>query len=386
MRIAVLLDNPFIDDRRVSREINTLLSASYTVSLFCVKSNALPELEKKGNLTVHRIFGQEIYDIKKQASLKTYLSVILGVKPEVVHCHDQLMLHLGGLLKRKDPGIKLIYDSHELFHGWPLNLSKFNSPTLFLKSWIVRKWQILREKQNGKYIDRLVTVNQSLANILTAYFKLNHPAVVLRNIPEYADFHVNKRLLRGVFNLGDEIKILVFIGSAVYPKTLNLEQVIQETAGMDRLAFIIIAGEQGGKRELMEWTYEKGFRHVFFHPKIRPEEIGPVLASCDVGVVPTWNKKDLSYWLALDNKLFEYILSEIPVLCTLQPEVAAIVKQFDVGEAVNPDQSGAYKDGLEKILETPEYYQSNLKRAKKHLNWEAESAQLLQLYKEIALS
>ncbi|MHC1706168.1 MAG: glycosyltransferase [Bacteroidales bacterium] len=383
MTIAILLDNPFVNDRRVFREVTALAGEGYSICLFGVKSNTLPEVEHKEGYLVKRIFEQDIYNIKQQYALRKYLKPILDVNPRVIHCHDQNMLHIGVLLKQQNPDLYLVYDSHELFHAWPLNLTKFGDPWLFLKSWLVRKYQVMREKRNARHINSLITVNKSLADDLKAHFRLKDDAVVLRNIPEKELFHKDTGLLRQEFSLPQSTRILVFIGSAIYLKTLNLEQVIEETANVENLAFIIICGEQGGKKDLMNWVKTKAYAHVFFHPLLKPSEIGPYLASCDVGLVPTWNRNDLSYWYALDNKLFEYMMSGIPILSTKQPEYIAIVEQYGIGICVDPDQPGAYRDGLLKIFGSLASFREPLEKACDILNWDNEKQHLLQLYRQI---
>jgi glycosyltransferase involved in cell wall biosynthesis len=381
--IAVLLDNPFINDRRVSRELSALAECGYSIYLFAVKSDRLPDREDKNGYTVLRIFGDDIYDPKKQSSLRKYHPLILQVKPDVLHCHDQTMLFLGSALKRRFPGLFLVYDSHELFHAWPLNLSRYGDPWLYLKSWVVRKYLVHRERRSARNIDRLITVNRSLAENLERYFRLRTKPAVVRNLPEKRDYIRDKSLLRKKYSLPDSTSILVFIGSAIYPRTLNLEQVIRETAGLEDFAFIIICGEQGGKKDVMNWVDRNGFKHVYFHPLLKPDEIGPVLASCDAGLVPTWNKKDLSYWFALDNKLFEYMMSGIPVLATRQPEYRAVVEPFDIGVCVDPDHPGGYRQGLLTLLREKESYKEPIEHARSVLNWDNEKKVLLEIYSQM---
>ncbi len=382
MTVAVLLDNPFTNDRRVLREVETLAEEGWEVLVYCVKDSRLPLQETPGKYRIIRIFGNDIYDMKKTRRLGRYCPVILENTPAVVHCHDQHMLQLGKMLKKRNPGLILVYDSHELFHAWPLNLSRFNDPFLFLKSWAVRKLQVIREKRNARFADAFITVNAGIAEILFRYFGKRHHPVVLRNTPALQDYTPRPDYFRSLYGLDPDCRILVFIGSAVYMKTLNLEQVIRETDGMAHIALLIIAGEQGGKADLQHWVRSQGYRHVFFHPKLEPEAIGDALASCDVGLVPTWNKKDLSYWYALDNKLFEYIMSGIPVLATAQPEYRAIVETYRVGLCVDPDRPGDYARGLSHILDNYEYYMEPLRHARQDLNWANEKEKLTGLYRQ----
>ena len=102
-----------------------------------------------------------------------------------------------------------------------------------------------------------------------------------------------------------------------------------------------------------------------------------------MGIVSAWNKKDLSYWLALDNKIFSYIMAEIPILASAQPEYKKIVEGFGVGICVDPDIPGSYANGLKLILSQQENYLDFLQKAKKVLCWENEQIKLLELYQQI---
>ncbi len=385
-KIAVLLDNPFTNDRRVLREVQALSEAGYLVTLFCVRSEGLPEEEKNGQYDIRRIFYQDIYDFRTRDAWQGYAETVEMMDPDVIHAHDQVMLHLGAILKRRSPRRVLVYDSHELFHAWPLNVSRLGDPWLYFKSWLVRKILIRRERKNARHIDHLITVNGSLARDLQAYFCLRNTPCVLRNIPEYQETVQPSDILREHFQLDQKTRILVFIGSAVYRRTLNLEQVMEETAGVPDLALVIISGMQGGKKELMEYSRSKKYRHVYFYPKLKPEEIAPVLSGCDAGLVPTWNRKDLSYWFALDNKLFEYMMSGLPVLATRQPEYLGIVEEYRLGVCINPDEKGAYAEGWKEILSGESAFRESVKQACKVLNWENEKQVLLSFYRKILAS
>lgn len=382
MRIAMLLDNPYTNDGRVEREAGTLAALFPDFRLFAAQSEQTAPEEIRNGVRIRRIFNPWLHDIRKRPELRSYIAEIEAFSPDVIHCHDQLMLHLGAMLKQRNPGLILVYDSHELFHSWPLNVSDFSSIRILLKSWIVRKYQIFLEKRNSRYIDALITVNDSLARDLKVWFRLRNDPVVIRNIPPAAEMPQPSDLLRQKFNISSETRILVFIGSAIYPRTLNLEQVIDEFAGIQGIALVIIAGEQGGKKDIMAYAEKRGAQNIYFHPKIPVAEIPFYLSSADAGLVPTWNKKDLSYWYALDNKLFEYLVSGIPVLATGQPEYR-IVEKYEAGVCVNPDRPGAYREGFLTILAQAESYRRKVREAVRVLNWETESLKLIEFYQQL---
>lgn len=385
-RVLMLLDNPYVNDRRVQRESEALAEQGYAVTLVCCVKSGCPEHETVSGVEVVRLFEQRLFDIKDRAYRREVAQILAEYDCEVVHCHDQEMLNLGIKVRklRKAQGRPLpllIYDSHELFHSYPLNVLKLYD-FLFLKTVVVRLIKTVREKWNSRYIDRLITVNDSLAEDLKAYFSLKDPALVLRNLPEYKNCTYDG-ILRKEFSLSDSDRILVFIGANVYPKTLNVEQVIREFKGRDGVCLIFIASDNVFRRKIEEFARKERAENVYFRDVVPPAEILRYLSSCDVGLVPTWNKKNLSYWYALDNKMFEYLMSEVPVLATQQPEYVRIVRDNEVGICVNPDQPNAYFRGFEEILSDYDRYKKNVLRVRRQLNWENEKVKLLEFYDEV---
>lgn len=383
-KILILLDNVFTNDRRVSREAESLVAAGFDVNLVAVKGKELQEREDINGVKVYRILNRDIYDIKKSSCFKRYASeIVKSFEFDIIHANDQAMLHLGSCIKKIKPSVTLVYDSHELFHSWPLNASNFNSFSIMLKSYVVRKLQIRRERRNHKYIDQIITVNDSLANDLQKYMKAKKKVCVVRNIPEKSEKIEKTNILREKFGIPQSTKILVFIGANIYARTLNLEQVIDEFANVPDRALVFICGENKNAEPIHEYVKAKGVANVYFHGLIAPSDIPAYLSSADAGLVPTWNKNDMSYWYALDNKLFEYINAGIPVLATQQPEYRNIVESYKCGVCVNPDEKGAYIKGFEAILADYAVLQQNTRVASEVLTWENEQEKLVELYKSL---
>ena len=301
---------------------------------------------------------------------------------DIVHAHDHTMLSIGAEIKKIKKTI-LIYDSHELFHSWPLNLSIANNFIVFIKSYLVRKYFIQREKNNAKQIDFLITVNHSLAIDLKNYFKLKEQQVLtLRNTPEYGGNKPKTSILREKFNIPKAQKILVFIGANIYLQSLNIEQVLEEFSTSKEYAIVIIATFNEHCAQVKKLVKEKRYTNVYFHNKIEPKDINSYLSSADVGLVPTWNRKDLSYWYALDNKLFEYIQAGIPVLATAQPEYKLIVDEEQCGVCINPEIKNAYITGMNAIIDKYALYTEKTNLAAQKLNWENEQEKLLTFYQK----
>ncbi len=381
----MLLDNPFTNDRRVKREALALIEIGFTVQIICTKGVNNPEQEVEDGIEVFRLLDLAIFDPKKIFEHKKWAKKIVeSFTFDILHAHDQTMLNMGTLIKKMIPSVPFIYDSHELFHSWPINSSNFESKLIMIKSVLVRKHFIKRELSNSKYIDYIVTVNKSLADNLKDYFKFNKSITVIRNCPEFATSYTKSTILREKFDIPNDKKILVFIGANIYLNTLNIEQVFQEFKDRKDIDIVIISSFKNHSKQVMKYVESKGIKNVHFHDKVKPEQINEYLSSADVGVVPTWNKSDLSYWYALDNKLFEYIQARIPVLATAQPEYVNIIETEKCGVCIDADQENAYINGFDKIIGDYENYQKNTETAAKKLSWENEKVHIQNLYKQIS--
>ena len=83
----------------------------------------------------------------------------------------------------------------------------------------------------------------------------------------------------------------------------------------------------------------------------------------------------LSYHYALPNKLFEYIMAEVPVIVSKLPQMMEIVVEYGVGEVVDPDDQDELINKINLLIEDEELYstyKANCKSASEELNWENE--------------
>ena len=352
---------------------------------FCPISKNQPNTSEIGKIKIFRsIRIDKLCDIKNKKYPATLASEIKRFNPIIIHCHNWNTLKVGVFYKKENPDVKLIYESREMFFGWPLNISFMENPIIYCKSLIVHKLKTFNEKKNIEYVDEVITVSNSISNILFKYFKSSKKPIVVRNIPSFqTNVKYDKANLidiRKKLGVNPNKKILVFIGNNVYLSTLNLEQVIEEISELKNVVMLFICRQNEHFLKFKNFVDKLKVNNILFHDAVEVDEMNIYLSQCDFGLVPTWNKKDLSYWYALDNKLFEYIMADLPILSTQQPEYLNIVENYKVGVCVNPDNKGAYRDGLVHLMSNKKKYLGNFEHAKKVLNWKTESIKLTSLY------
>ena len=113
---------------------------------------------------------------------------------------------------------------------------------------------------------------------------------------------------------------------------------------------------------------------VFFLGKVNQNELLSFTAAADVGLSLIENIS-LSYHYALPNKLFEYIMAEIPVIVSKLPQMVEIVMQYNVGEVVDLDNLDDLIHKIKLLSENAQLssnYSANCENASKELNWNNE--------------
>jgi len=115
--------------------------------------------------------------------------------------------------------------------------------------------------------------------------------------------------------------------------------------------------------------------------KINQNELLSYTAAADVGLSLIENIS-LSYHYALPNKLFEYIMAEIPVVVSKLPQMVEIVMQYNVGEVVDLDNLDELIHKIKLLSENTQLYSNysaNCENASKELNWNNEIRNLFKV-------
>jgi len=123
--------------------------------------------------------------------------------------------------------------------------------------------------------------------------------------------------------------------------------------------------------------------NIHFQPAVPPDEVLYYTSSADIGLCLIENTC-LSYYYSLPNKLFEYLLSGLPVLVNDMPEQRRIVEEFKCGWVVPESQSEQEKLLLSIDSDQFEARRVGAIRAGESFNWEDEAAKLRELYAALA--
>ena len=255
---------------------------------------------------------------------------------------------------------KVYYNSREIYaHLGGLK----NRPTLqkIVKS--IEKYFITK-------VDLVLTTGSLDSEFIEKLYNISN-TVVVRNIPMYQKA-VSKIDLRKKYNIDQNRLILIYQGVILLGR--GLKQIIEVVSRLPKTALIIF-GEGEQKNNFIELANKLNVsERIIFAGSIDQKELINYTAGGDVGLSLIENIS-ISYYHALPNKLFEYIMAGLPVLCSDLPQMKAIIEKYNVGESINMNNDENIFSALNKWCENPnllDTYRKNCTIATKELNWQEE--------------
>jgi glycosyltransferase involved in cell wall biosynthesis len=374
IKVASLVFNEFVNDSRVLKESLSLASHGYKVEVIAHGDKDLAQEEKKENLKIKRLnYLDRKVTKSKWAKLKIYISWIKEViyyvkKFDIVHCNDLNTLPIAFVLKtfyNKD--IKVVYDAHE-YETEMNGLSGVSKQIIK----ILEKFLI-------SYIDKTITVSDGIADEYVRLYDIEKPALVL-NTPIYKNIE-KKDIFREIFGITPDKTIFLYQGSL--SKGRGIEVILETFKQLDLSNTIVFMGY--GQLEDIIIEESKQYENIYFHKAVSPDVLLDYTTSADFGI-STIEDTCLSYHYCLPNKMFEYIMAEVPVIVSNLPEMKKIVVDNEVGVATEENSIEGLKEAIIKASKLDKAkINNNLKKLKMVYNWKEQEKVLLNVYKGLNL-
>lgn len=265
--------------------------------------------------------------------------------------------------------IPLIFDSHEYFPEVP---ELVNKP-------IIKIFWLKVEKLFLPKIKFGYTVCKSIANIYEEKYKI-HLGVV-RNLPfrKYPEVVISK------LTIGGNKKVIFYQGALNVGR--GIELMMDAIKFLDNVVFVI-AGDGDIFDKLKEKAKKPGLNEkIIFLGRLPLSELHQYTIQSDLGMSLEENL-GLNYYFALPNKLFDYIQAGVPVIVSDFPEMAKIVRDYNIGFAVserNPEKLAAILSEMLTNEELRNIWKHNLEKASEELCWENEKHVLIDIYRRAGL-
>ncbi len=424
-KVCMFVWNHFTNDARVLRECSSLVEAGYEVDLIAIhdrKNTGLKKKElRKEGFTVIRVNNQfpllqmvlgAARKIKHSVALQLVtlivsalliwklpllmLSLIIlmalfltkkvrtfmvrgyiasqmvkfGLKKnyDLYHSNDLNTLPQGlvcsKLLRRK----KLVYDSHEV----QTSRTGYNSPLYG----IMERFYI-------KFVDVMIAENHTRAQYTEELYNLypevihNYPFVVKPEFSESINLHEK-------LNISPDEPILLYQGGIQIGR--GLDKLVQ-AAPLFKKGVLVFIGDGRIKPELEKAVKEQGLEErVKFLPKVPVEDLMHYTKNAYLGF-QVLNNICFNHYSASSNKLFEYMMSGVPVIACSFPEIQRVVETEKVGVCVDSHDPKSIAEGVNYLLAHPEVREQmmqNCFQAREKYNWNEEKKSFIEIYRKLA--
>lgn len=295
------------------------------------------------------------------------------IKPEIIHCHDTLVLPIGWLIKKFNRNIILIYDAHELE-------SNKNG-----QSWVLSRVTLFIEKMCWRKIDFLITVSPSILTWYTNNLGQKQSSIIL-NSPAIYNFisgvgiqknNFDKDYFNNKFAIPLEKNIYIYLGALTDGRCIDL--LLDVFSSPEVYSHIVFIGFGPLKGKIIK--YSNLHLNIHYHDSVEHDLVVDLVKNADIGLCLIENVS-LSDYYCLPNKLFEYTFSGLSILGSNFPDISEIVQKYSLGNTCNIDYDSIFTS----IINS----QKNPKQKSKfgninELSWEKQSENLINAYKKLLM-
>jgi glycosyltransferase involved in cell wall biosynthesis len=310
--------------------------------------------------------------LKKTKILKAYIRFTiflrmikegLSKKYDIYHSNDLNTLPQGYICKLIKKG-KLIYDSHEVQTS---------------RTGYVGKQYYYLEKYLIKKIDKMIMTTDTRAEYNAKLYGIQKPEVI-HNYPFFRVPIEGSIDLHEELNIPKEEPILLYQGGIQQGR--GLEKIVEAIPNFKR-GIVVFIGDGKIKDKIVNMCKESGIMDkVRFVSKVPVNQLLNYTQNAYLGFQVLQNIC-YNHYSTLSNKLFEYIMSEVPVVASNFPEIKKVVEGERIGLTIDPHHSENIAKAVNFMLDNPEKhheFKTNCKKAREKYNWEKEKVKFVNIY------
>lgn len=370
--ISIVLNN-FVNDSRVLKEGISLQKAGYDVTVVALWEDGLEEFETIQGVATHRVrLVSRGWSKNKAVQLIKYLELIYKVikrykNGDIFHCNDLNTLPIAVFIKNFiNKRVKIVYDAHEYE-------TEING-----LSGVQKTLTKLLEKRLIKYADKVITVSDSIANEYTRLYDIEKPALVLNTLP-YKEIKKSD-LFRE--RLGIDKNKTIFLYQGGLSSGRGIEILLDAFKQLQDDKSVIVFMGYGPLEGKIKKTGEK-YGNIYFHPAVSPDILLDYTSSADFGIL-FYENNCLNHYYCSPNKMFEYIMAEIPVIVSNLYEMRRLVEKHSIGVVAKENTPKGLQKAIEEAIKLDvRVLKQRIQKIKEIYNWEKQEKILLGVYEEL---
>lgn len=236
----------------------------------------------------------------------TLRDLLISLRPDILHAHHPNVIpaawHAMDELRRGGHPVRISYDVRENFSGLPEK--EIGDVT-------GHRTMVEMQRRFMPFTDYVTSVNEPIADLITADYQLSRPAIALRNYPMLGPSE-GRRTVREEAGLDDGVPLIVYSG--VMSRARGMDTLIDAMAHVPsdaHLAIVTMPMPHPMMPELTEQAEALGVAdRIHFVPPVDQSELIHYLSGADVAVHPMPGGSP-NHDQAMPNKLFEYLHAEL---------------------------------------------------------------------------
>lgn len=382
----MLLQSPFPPDIRLEKEIKSLKSSGFMVTLLCnqFEKNKEPDFEYCEITRIKAISKNPKFNklinfpfILNLRVLFYTVKAYLKTKPAVIHVHDLPMMPFGIVLKGLF-NAKLIFDMHE---NYPEALKAYDKGIIekIIKNYNVAKFF---EKVALKFSDLILVVTPENQERLLEEKIPNHKVKVVSNTVDLTFFDSAKQPK----NMELRTDTISLIYSGRVSKNRGLDTAIKSINYIKEeleSVSLKIVGEGSYLNALKKLAVDLGVTEsVDFISWPGHDKIATYIKNSTICIIPQPSNGHSD--TTVPHKLFEFMLFDRPILTSDAKPLKRIVEETGCGETFASDNPQSFAEGVIKIIKSDKKYGENgLSAVKTKYNWNIDSRVLIDSYNQL---
>lgn len=227
---------------------------------------------------------------------------------------------------------------------------------------------------NLRRCDHLITVSNSLAEQLHEY---NVPVSVLENY-RYNEPVPTGNYLRNKFKLSDDIKLVLCMSTI----TQGFKAVLHALNDLPPYIHLVTLGRfvpSKYYKHIKELSVQLRVKdRLHFLTPVPYDQLTIVASSADIGIIVR-DPAILNNYISLPNRVFDYISSGLPICSPFMPDIANIVKKYNLGIIIEDISSECWAQGIIDTLNNKDTFSNNAKNTAAKLTWESKEPLILEI-------
>ncbi|MDR2372790.1 MAG: glycosyltransferase family 4 protein [Bifidobacteriaceae bacterium] len=241
--------------------------------------------------------------------------------PDIIHVHDVYLMGVAAAAQARARAqgrrVQLVYDAREFVRGLAVTPPRRVAAQANLEREFIGRFE------------RVITVSESLADLLVAEHRLTRRPDLILNAPVVSPRRPGTPDIREAAGVPAEAPLMIY-GGGVNPAR-GVQTAIAALADLPAAHLaVVIRHTRWMPHELLELARGRGVAdRLHLVPFVDHDQVAAYFESADLGLSPLLHT--INHDVALTNKFCEYLQAGLPIVTSDTPEQARLVTELDLG-------------------------------------------------------